>query len=154
MNKTCIIFLHINRFLYYPASLVGYRCQTTSAVLNKVATAHQVDYWDWQYGQDHQRYTENHSPCWIAAELFCSLSNRREKLLIHLYLKKSKPAVPTKAAVFKLIILIFLSHCTHIAIFLPVSRSKRLSHSFWDVQSTLAQPKLRSSHGVFCYICL
>lgn len=120
MNQTCIISLQINRFLYYPASFVGYRCQTTRAVIDKVATAHHEDYWDWQYGQHHQRYTDNHSPCWIAVELFNSLSNPREKLLIHLYFRKSKPAVFTKACSFQ----------THT--YLSVTLHPQCGHHYWS----------------------
>lgn len=146
MNQTCIISLQINRFLYYPASFVGHRCQTTRAVIDKVATTYHEDYWDWQYGQHHQRYTDYHSPCWIAVELFRSLSNSREKLLIHLYLKRANLQSSPRPAVFKHV-LIFLSPCTHdvgtttdlkfqqssrcrIAISLPVGRTKTVSHSF------------------------
>lgn len=94
MNQTCIISLQINRFLYYPPSFVGYRCQTTRTVINKVATAYHEDYRYWQYGQHHQRYTNNHSPCWIAVELFHSLRNTTEKLLIILTRKITKTCSP------------------------------------------------------------
>lgn len=143
MNQTCIISLQVDRFFYYPTSFVGYRCQTTRTVIDKVATAYHEDYWDWQYGQHHQRYTDNHSPCWIAVELFHSLRNTIEKLLIHLYQKNNKNLqFSLRSVVFKHIL-----HCTHsvdattdlkfeelwrsrIAIFQPVNRTKTWLNSF------------------------
>ena len=147
MNQTCIVSLQINRFLYYPASFIGYRCQTTRAVIHKVATAHHEDYWYRQYGQHHQRYTDNHSPWRKAVELLRSLSNPREKILIHIYLKKSTSAVLSKACSFQththLYVTLYPQHGHHyrfpiwtvmemyrITIFLPVSKTKTLSPQF------------------------